>query len=157
MSAENSVDAPPANIFSIFTQAWCKMSATGGRWPHTSLQLKHQRNMMEVWCSLYPSVPNLFMSIITDRMRAYSGSDIFCRFMKKSLLRIVDADKMLPEWLVTMFMTLSGSAMPSARSTRFSGFRASIPSVNSSFSNVLITNNTNRYKNSWVQNLLFTW
>ncbi len=157
MSAENGVDAPPTNIFSIFTQAWCKMSATGGRWPRTSLQLKHQRNMTEVWCSLYLSVPNLFTSVITDRMRAYSSSDIFCRFMKKLLLRIVDADKMLPERLVTMFVTSSGSVMPSTRSTCFSGFRALIPSANSSFLNVLITNNTNRYKNSWVWNLLFTW
>ena len=88
---------------------------------------------------------NSFASTKTVNIRAYSGSDIFCKFVKKSLLRIVEADKMLPERLVTTFVTSSGSAMPSARSTRFSGFKASIPSANSSFSNVLITDNTDRY------------
>ena len=92
--------------------------------------------------SAWPKISST--SIVTGRLGAYSGNDIFCRFVKKSLLRIVEADSILPERLVTIWVTSSGSAMPSAKSTRFSGFKVSIPSASSSFSNVLITKGTSQ-------------
>jgi hypothetical protein len=150
---ENGVDTPPANTFSISIRTRREMSATGGSCPSVRLQLKHQRHTTEIWRSLYSPVQNSFISIMKLRIRAYSGSDIFCKFVKKSLLRIVEADKMLPERLVTTFVTSSGNAIPSARSTRFSGFKASIPSASSSFSNVLITNNAHQYTIAWESEL----
>ena len=87
---------------------------------------------------------NSSTSTATGQLGAYSGNDIFCRFVKKSLLRIVEADSILPERLVTTCVTSSGSAMPSAKSTRFSGFKVSTPSASSSFSNVLITKGTSQ-------------
>lgn len=119
--------------------------------------MKHQRYTTEIWRSLYPPVQSSFASIMTFRTRAYSGNVIFCKFVKKSLLRIVEADKMLPERLVTTFVTSSGSAIPSPKSTRFSGFKASIPSAYSSFSNVLSTNNVYWYTISWKLELALTW
>lgn len=120
------------------------MNAAWGSCPSLRVQSKHQRYATEIWCSLYPPVQSSSASIVAAQIRAYSGSDIFCRFVKKSLLRIVEADRMPPARLVTTFVTSSGSAIPSAKSTRFNGFKASIPSPRSSFSNVLITNNANQ-------------
>jgi hypothetical protein len=79
------------------------------------------------------------------QMKAYSGKVIFCRLVKKSLLRIVEAESILPDRLVTTLVTSSGNAMPSARSTRFSGFKASMPSASNSFSNVFITDKIHKY------------
>lgn len=69
----------------------------------------------------------------------HSGSAIFCKLEKKSLLRMVDADNMLPDLFTTTCVTSSGSATPSFASARSRGFNASIPSPRSSFSKVLIT------------------
>ena len=91
---------------------------------------------------------NSSTSIVTGRLEAYSGNDIFCKFVKKSLLRIVEADSILPERLVTICVTSSGSAMPSAKSTRFSGFKVSTPSASSSFSNVLMTKSASQTQES---------
>lgn len=70
---------------------------------------------------------------------AYSGKLIFCRLEKKSLLRMVDADRILPVRFATIACTSSGSASPSTASTRSRGFRVLILIEDSSFSNVLMT------------------
>jgi hypothetical protein len=141
-------DTPSANILSIFTRTRSKINIAGGRCPSLRHQLEHQGYATEIWRSLYPPGQSSSESVGPVQRRAYSGSDIFCRFVKKSLFRIVEADSMLPERFVTMLVTSSGSAMPSARSTCLSGFKPSMPSANSSFSNVLITNNAHEQMNT---------
>ena len=146
--AAGVLGTPSANTLSIFIHAWAEISATRGRCPSVRFQLQYQRYATEIWRSFYPPVQNSSTSITTVRIRAYSGNDIFCRLVKKSLLRIVEAESILPERLVTTCVTSSGNAMPSARSTRFSGFKASIPSASSSFSKVWITNNSSQHRNT---------
>lgn len=69
----------------------------------------------------------------------YSGRDIFCKFEKKSLFRMVDAERIDPFLFATTCRSSSGSATPSVKSTRSRGFSAERPSARRSFSKVLIT------------------
>lgn len=82
---------------------------------------------------------------------SYSGRDIFCKFEKKSLFKIVEAERILPERLITTCFTSSGSATPSDSSARSRGFNAWRPSARSSFSNVLMTRGQNQYSHAGIQ------
>lgn len=81
----------------------------------------------------------------------YSGRLIFCKFEKKSLLRIVEALKIVPDRFATTCLTSSGKGIPSRTSTRSRGLSALRPSAISSFSKVLIT----KYRMSNQQRLQF--
>lgn len=71
--------------------------------------------------------------------KAHSGKVIFCRFEKKSLLRIVEAERMLPVRFMTTCVTSSGSAISPFADAPTRGWRAVRPPDISSFSNVLMT------------------
>ena len=68
-----------------------------------------------------------------------SGRVIFCKFKKKSLFKMVEAESILPDRLSTTCFTSSGSATSSPSSALSRGFRDCSPSASSSFSNVLMT------------------
>jgi hypothetical protein len=82
----------------------------------------------------------LRQTTMAEQSRSYSGNDIFCKLVKKSLLRVVEAESILRERLVAMCVTCSGSTIPS-RSTCSSGLKALIPfaSNSESFLKVQIT------------------
>jgi hypothetical protein len=139
------VGSPPTNVLAILARTRSKGNALGRRCPILRFQLKHKRHAAEIRRPIYPPVRKSSASVAMPRMKTYSGKVIFCRFVKKSLLRIVEAESMLPDRLVTTLVTSSGSAMPSARSTRFSGFKASMPSASNSFSKVFITGKIHKH------------
>jgi hypothetical protein len=103
-------------------------------------QRERERHAAEVRRAVDPPAPPCISAAPPSPKNrgTHSGRLIFCRFEKKSLLRIVDAERMIPARFATIARTSSGAASPSA-ATRSSGRSALRLPVMSSFSNVLMT------------------